>query len=79
MGVEVTEEHDVLTIHGSESTLSGTTVEGYHDHRIIMSLAVAGLVADGTTTVTGADHVDVSFPTFFDLLADLGGSVDRTE
>jgi len=37
------------------------------------------LVADGTTTVTGADHVDVSFPTFFDLLADLGGSVDRTE
>ena len=79
MGVEVTEEHDVLTIHGSESTLSGTTVEGYHDHRIIMSLAVAGLVADGTTTVTGGDHVDVSFPTFFDLLADLGGSVDRTE
>jgi 3-phosphoshikimate 1-carboxyvinyltransferase len=79
MGVEVTEEHDVLTIHGSESTLSGATVEGYHDHRIIMSLAVAGLVADGTTTVTGGDHVDVSFPTFFDLLADLGGSVDRTE
>jgi 3-phosphoshikimate 1-carboxyvinyltransferase len=78
MGVELTEEHDVLTIHGSESTLSGATVEGYHDHRIIMSLAVAGLVADGTTTVTGADHVDVSFPTFFDLLADLGGTVEPT-
>jgi 3-phosphoshikimate 1-carboxyvinyltransferase len=75
MGVAVTEEHDVLTIHGSESTLSGATVDGYHDHRIIMSLAVAGLVADGTTTVTGAEHVDVSFPHFFELLEDLGADV----
>jgi 3-phosphoshikimate 1-carboxyvinyltransferase len=79
MGVAVTEEHDVLTIHGSESTLSGATVDGYHDHRIIMSLAVAGLVADGTTTVTGAEHVDVSFPTFFDLLSELGADIERTD
>jgi len=79
MGVSVTEDHDVLTVHGGESTLSGATVEGYHDHRIIMSLAVAGLVAEGTTTVEGADHVDISFPSFFDVLADLGGAVDRTE
>ncbi|WP_253738203.1 3-phosphoshikimate 1-carboxyvinyltransferase [Halohasta salina] len=79
LGVSVTEEHDTLTIHGSDSTLSGATVDGYHDHRIIMSLAVAGLVAEGTTTVRGADHVDVSFPTFFDVLDDLGGRVDRTD
>jgi 3-phosphoshikimate 1-carboxyvinyltransferase len=42
-----------------------------------MSLAVAGLVADGETTVTGAEHVDVSFPNFFDLLERLGGAVER--
>src|SRR6056297_2317288 len=53
MGVSVTEEHDVLTIHGSDSTLSGVAVDGYHDHRVIMSLSVAGLVAEGTTTVRG--------------------------
>ncbi len=77
LGVSVTEEHDVLTIHGSESALSGATVDGYHDHRIIMSLAVAGLVADGTTTITGAEHVDVSFPHFFELVAGLGADIER--
>ena len=79
MGVSVTEEHDVLTIHGSDSTLSGVAVDGYHDHRVIMSLSVAGLVAEGTTTVRGADHVDISFPDFFAVLEDLGGAVDRSE
>ena len=79
MGASVTEEHDTLTIHGSDSTLSAATVDGYHDHRIIMSLSVAGLVAEGTTTVSGAEHVDISFPSFFDVLGDLGGAVDRTD
>ncbi|ELY52747.1 3-phosphoshikimate 1-carboxyvinyltransferase [Natronorubrum bangense] len=77
MGVATTEEHDSLTIHGSESTLEGATVSGRADHRIIMALALAGLVADGETTVEGADHVDVSFPGFFDLLEELGCSLER--
>ena len=79
LGVSVTEEHDTLTVHGGDSTLTGGSVEGYHDHRIIMSLSVAGLVAEGSTTVEGADHVDISFPNFFELLGELGGSVDLTE
>ncbi|SIS05841.1 3-phosphoshikimate 1-carboxyvinyltransferase [Natronorubrum thiooxidans] len=77
MGVATTEEHDSLTIHGSDSTLEGATVSGRADHRIIMALALAGLVADGETTVEGADHVDVSFPGFFDLLEELGCSLER--
>ena len=40
-------------------------------------MLVAGLVADGTTTITGAEHVDVSFPEFFDVLAGLGAPVER--
>jgi 3-phosphoshikimate 1-carboxyvinyltransferase len=77
MGASVTEERDTLTIHGDETVLEGATVEGRADHRIVMSLAVAGLVAAGRTTVTGAEHVDVSFPGFFDLLTDLGADVDQ--
>jgi 3-phosphoshikimate 1-carboxyvinyltransferase len=42
-----------------------------------MALSVAGLVADGTTTVTDAEDVDVSFPDFFEVLADLGADVSR--
>jgi len=78
MGASVEEEEATLSVRGGESTLQGATVDGRADHRIIMSLAIAGLVAEGTTTVRGADHVDVSFPDFFDVLAGLGGDVRRT-
>ncbi len=77
MGASVEEEENRLTIHGGESTLSGATVDGRDDHRIIMSLAVAGLVADGTTTIRGAEHVDVSFPNFFESLSLLGAELGR--
>ncbi len=79
MGVETTEEQDSLTVHGSESTLTGARVSGCGDHRIIMSLALASLVADGETTIEGADHVDVSFPGFFDALSELGVSLEWDE
>jgi len=79
LGADVVEEEDVLTIHGGESRLRGATVAGHDDHRIVMSLAVAGLVAEGTTTVEGADHVDVSFPGFFDVLYDLGAELVEHE
>ena len=75
MGVDVEEREAELIVHGGG--LTGATVDGYHDHRIVMSLAVAGLVADGKTTITGAEHVDVSFPAFFDVLEDLGASIER--
>ena len=75
LGAVVEEEPDALVVRGGESDLSGATVDGRGDHRVIMSLAVAGLVADGGTTIAGADHVDVSFPGFFDLLYDLGADV----
>jgi 3-phosphoshikimate 1-carboxyvinyltransferase len=77
MGASVTEERDALTVHGRESTLEGATVDGHADHRIVMALAVAALAADGETTLRGAEHVDVSFPDFFDALAGLGAAVER--
>jgi len=77
MGASVEEARDELAIHGEETTLEGTTLDGRGDHRIVMSLAVAGLIAEGTTTITGAEHVDVSFPEFFDVLTALGADVSR--
>ena len=76
MGVETTETQDSLTVHGDESTIRGATVDGRADHRIVMSLALAGLVADGETTIQGGEHVDVSFPGFFDMLSSLGATVE---
>ncbi len=77
MGATVEEEQETLTIHGGDTDLQGATVDGRADHRIIMALAVAGLVAEGTTTVQGIEHVDVSFPGFFDVISELGASVQQ--
>jgi len=77
MGASVTEEPEVLTIHGDDTDLAGAVVDGRGDHRIVMSLSVAGLVADGETTVEGGEHVAVSFPDFFDVVESIGASVRR--
>ena len=77
LGARVTEREDSLTIHGGESNLRGARVDGRGDHRIVMALAVAGLVAEGETTIAGAEHVEVSFPGFFDAFASLGAAVTR--
>ena len=77
MGIDVEEYEDELVVHGGD--LEGATVFGHHDHRVVMSLAVAALVADGETTIEGAEHADVSFPEFFETLSALGMAVERTE
>ena len=79
LGAAVEEHEDALVIHGGASDLVGTAVDGREDHRVIMSLAVAGLVADGETTIADAEHVDVSFPDFFDVLYELGADVARSD
>jgi len=77
MGATVLEERDRLTVRGADTDLRGATLSGREDHRIVMALSIAGLVADGETTVTGAEDVDVSFPGFFDALAGMGADVRR--
>lgn len=66
MGAAVTEYEDGFRVERSQ--LSGAEVESYGDHRIAMAFAVAGLFADGETTINGSECVDVSFPGFFDVL-----------
>ncbi|AFK19085.1 3-phosphoshikimate 1-carboxyvinyltransferase [Haloferax mediterranei ATCC 33500] len=75
MGANVTEQQDRLTIHGGETDLVGAAVDGRGDHRIVMSLTIAALVAKGETTIAGSEHVDVSFPNFFETMRDLGVDV----
>jgi 3-phosphoshikimate 1-carboxyvinyltransferase len=72
MGGLVEELEDGLIIEGPQR-LRGGVVESAGDHRVAMAFAVAGLVADGVTEIRDADCVDVSFPGFFDLLAQATG------
>jgi 3-phosphoshikimate 1-carboxyvinyltransferase len=67
MGAEVEEFPDGLRVAGKQK-LRGAAVESYGDHRIAMAFAVAGLAAEGSTTLRGADCVNISFPDFFPTL-----------
>jgi len=79
LGAHIEERRDELIVHGAESTLTGGQVDGRHDHRIIMALSIAGLVAEGPITIADAEHVDVSFPGFFELFEVLGVALKRQE
>jgi 3-phosphoshikimate 1-carboxyvinyltransferase len=54
--------------------LRGAMLTGYHDHRIVMALALAGLSA-GETRIDTAETVDVSYPGFFEEMQKLGARV----
>ncbi|MEN8262035.1 MAG: 3-phosphoshikimate 1-carboxyvinyltransferase [Nitrospirota bacterium] len=70
MGVNIKELDDGLVIEGQED-LSPATVQSYGDHRIAMSMIIAGLTANGETVVTDTDCVNTSFPGFIDMLEGL--------
>lgn len=74
MGADIKERPDGLEIAGGRGKLHGATVHGYHDHRIVMALTVAGFVAGGTKIDT-AESVDVSYPGFFQAMQSLGADV----
>lgn len=67
MGASVEELPDGLVISGP-TRLKGARVQSFGDHRLAMAFAVAGLIADGTTTVEDAGCVDISFPGFYNTL-----------
>ena len=70
MGAEVEEREDGLKIPGRQS-LHGAELESFADHRIAMAFAVAALRAEGETLIQGAECAAISYPAFFDTLAEL--------
>jgi len=73
MDADLEEKRDGLLLR--ESSLNGREVDGWRDHRIIMSLGVAGLKAAGETRVKGVEHIDVTYPGFIDDMRKLGAGL----
>lgn len=63
MGVTVTEHPDGMEIEGG-AKLQGATLPCWHDHRIAMAFLVAGMFAEGTTTIEGVECISTSYPGF---------------
>ncbi|HIH44970.1 MAG TPA: 3-phosphoshikimate 1-carboxyvinyltransferase [Candidatus Methanoperedenaceae archaeon] len=76
MGVDIKEEKDRLIIAGGG--LHCASVHGWNDHRIVMALAVAGMVA-GDTTIDTIESVSISYPSFFEDLKKVGAVVEIPE
>jgi 3-phosphoshikimate 1-carboxyvinyltransferase len=73
-GITVEETEDGMVIQGAES-FGSCTVESFGDHRIAMSLIVAGLRSRGEgIRVQDTECINTSFPVFFDLLSRVGGA-----
>ncbi len=69
-GAKVTPTDDGMIIEG-KTELHGAEIDSMGDHRIGMAMAVAGLAASGTTSIGNASAIDVSFPGFAGLLANI--------
>jgi 3-phosphoshikimate 1-carboxyvinyltransferase len=65
LGARVDIDGDALVINGP-TPLRGAATDSAGDHRLAMTFAVAGLIASGETTVSGAASATVSYPGFFD-------------
>jgi len=77
LGIRVDESPDGAVVHGGR--FSGGTVDSFDDHRVAMSLAVAGTVADDEVMVRNVDSVATSFPGFSACMASLGGKIEVVE
>lgn len=73
-GAPCEELPDGMVVTGG-AALHAAHVDSKGDHRIAMSAALLGMVAEGETLIDGAEAVDTSFPGFVSLLQRLGADI----
>ncbi|MBF0455640.1 MAG: 3-phosphoshikimate 1-carboxyvinyltransferase [Magnetococcales bacterium] len=78
LGAQIEERPDGARISGLGGGLTGgATVDSHTDHRIAMSLLVAGLVSGSPVRVARCGNINTSFPGFADLMAALGADISK--
>jgi 3-phosphoshikimate 1-carboxyvinyltransferase len=77
LGAEVEEFRDGFSIQGGKTVL-GAEVDAHGDHRLAMSLALAGLVAETPVRVRDSQVISQTFPDFSAQLVELGANIDET-
>jgi 3-phosphoshikimate 1-carboxyvinyltransferase len=74
MGADIEEMKDGLIIRQSE--LKGTKVRVYHDHRVVMALSLAGMMAQGETEIDSAESIGITFPGYVGKMCRLGARME---
>lgn len=78
MGAKIKELDDGIIIDGPVK-LKGASLKSYGDHRTAMSLAVAGMVAEGKTKMTDIGCIGTSFPEFMGLFKKTGAKIQYSK
>ncbi|PJF44871.1 MAG: 3-phosphoshikimate 1-carboxyvinyltransferase [Phototrophicales bacterium] len=75
LGAKIEERDDGFSLNGPQ-LLQGAVVDGHDDHRVAMSLVIAGLSAQGETIVEDAGCIRDSFPDFVEVMQSLGAKIE---
>jgi len=76
MGADVEERPDGLAVR--RSRLKGVVLDSRNDHRMVMTFAVAGLIAEGRTKINDTKCVRKTFPAFVDQMLGLGAYMEAS-
>ena len=74
MGADIEEREDGLIIR--KSKLKGAVVNGHDDHRVVMALALAGMVASNETIIESAEAASVTYESFLEDFKNIGANIE---
>ena len=75
VGGKVEETDDGMIIHGG-ANLNGGIVNGYNDHRIVMSASILSTLCNDDVIITDSNAIQKSYPDFFSDFNKMGGNSD---
>ena len=70
LGAHIEEYADGMSVRPGR--LTGAALKGYGDHRTVMALSLAGMLADGITSISDAEAINKTFPGYVALMRSLG-------
>ncbi len=71
IGCNIEETQDGFIINGKNNLEGNCDINCYHDHRIAMSLYIAGLICKKPIKINEFQWVNISFPEFLELFSNL--------
>jgi 3-phosphoshikimate 1-carboxyvinyltransferase len=74
MEVDAEELPDGLVIHGGKPRAA--ELHGWGDHRIVMALSLAGMCLDEGCIIDTAEAMNVTFPTYVELMRSIGANIE---
>ena len=80
MGAKVIEKEDGLIIDQDGTwKLHGAQIDGYYDHRMVLSFAIAGMQVEGETVISDAHMAEKSFENFIPDMRNIGAHFELVE